>query len=223
MSFSTSSVSNSAIFSQSSLNSIQTQYDEELEQQELEAEKEKFAQMFEAHYNTTNMFIQTVQESVILKKANKQRMLKRKIRKLMRSSISSRKMVEILRKEESVNEMTQQNLFKYYPYYEGQYYGVDGNINQEIDNQDWQPKPVPIIKPNSSSIFSSLTLHSESQTNISNISNINDLNNNDINLNQMNNNIQINNTNNNCEGIVRKAFQQYDPNEQCYREQHQQQ
>ncbi|CAD8110589.1 unnamed protein product [Paramecium sonneborni] len=223
MSSSTSSVSNSGLFSQSTLNSIQTYYDIELEQEELEAEKEIFAQMFEVNYNTTNLSIQVMEESFILRKTNKLRMLKRKLHKLMRVQKSGRKVVEIQRKEEAQIGIRQFNQFKYYENQEGQYYDVGGNKNQNINNFNYQAMKEPIIKPDISIISSISTQHSASQPNIYNINDINNIKNTniDININLINNNDQINNTNNDqCEGIVQNAFEQHDPNEQF--QQHQQ-
>ncbi|CAK93989.1 unnamed protein product (macronuclear) [Paramecium tetraurelia] len=220
MSFTNSSASNSLLFSQTSINYIQTHFDEELELQELEAEKEIFAQMFQTHYNTTNMFIQTVQESDILKQTKKLRILKRKLRKLMRSQISRRRGMNSQRQGESLSGMTASNQSQYYPYYEGPYYG---NSHQETDNSDIKSIPEPIINPDISIISSSSTLHSSSQTKKTDVNNVEVQKIADNNSNIIKNNNNINTTNNQCEGIVKRAFQQYDPNEQCQWFQHQQQ
>ncbi|CAD8203649.1 unnamed protein product [Paramecium octaurelia] len=218
MSFSTSSISNSTLSSQTSFQYIQTFSDEELE---LEAEKEIFAQMFEAHYNTTSMIIQTVQESVVFKKTKKLRILKRKLRKLMRDQQRRQREAESQGQEGSFSGTTRLNQFKYYPYYEGQYFGDEENKHEDIENSVQQPIPEPIINPDISIMSMSSTQHSTSLTNLNNEIDVEIQQN--TNLNQNNNKNQINNANNQNEGIVKQAIKQYDPNELHQRLQHQQQ
>ncbi|CAK60064.1 unnamed protein product (macronuclear) [Paramecium tetraurelia] len=218
MSFSTSSISNSTLSSQTSFQYIQTFSDEELE---LEAEKEIFAQMFEAHYNTTSMIIQTVQESVVFKKTKKLRILKRKLRKLMREQQRRQKGAGSQGQEGSFSGTTQLNQFKYYPYYEGQYQEDEENKHEDIENSVWQPIPEPIINTDFSIMSMSSTQHSSSITNLNNVINVEIQKN--TNINQNNNTNQINNASNQSEGVVKQAIKQYDPNEEYQRLQHQQQ
>ncbi|CAD8097480.1 unnamed protein product [Paramecium primaurelia] len=216
MSFSNSSISMSTSISQSSLQQIQHCYDEELELQELEAQKEIFAQMFEANYNTTSMLIETVQESVVFNKSKKLRILKRKLRKLIRNQIRRRRGVGNYIQEMSLVGTTQLNQFKYYPDYEGQYYGVKGNKHLDNENSDLEPRPEPIINPDNSFISLSSTQYISSQISLNNVIDVDvtqNINNN--NINQNNNNNQINNTNNHCDGIMKNAYEQYDPNDSC--------
>ncbi|CAD8203185.1 unnamed protein product [Paramecium pentaurelia] len=205
MSFSNSSISKSTSISQSSLQQIQLCYDEELELQELQAQKEIFAQMFEANYNTTSMLIETVQESVVFNKSKKLRILKRKLRKLIRNQIRRRRELGNYIQEVSLVGTTQLNQFKYYPDYEGQYYGVKGNKPLDNENSDLQPRPEPIINPD---ITSQISLN-----NVIDVDETQNINNNNINQNKNNN--QINNTNNQCDGIMKNAYEQYDPNDSC--------
>ncbi|CAD8189719.1 unnamed protein product [Paramecium pentaurelia] len=154
MSFNNSSANNSSFFSQTSLKYIETYYDEELEQQELEEEKQIFAQMFQTHYNTTSLFIQTVQESDISKQTKKLRILKRKLRKLMRKQISRGSVVKDQGQGGSNSTMTQLNQSKNYPDNEGPDNGIIGNNYQKTDNQENTIILEPIINPDIISISS---------------------------------------------------------------------
>ncbi|CAD8201784.1 unnamed protein product [Paramecium octaurelia] len=168
-----------------------------------------------SYFKVTNL-----EKFTFIRQTKKLRILKRKLRKLMRSQISRRRGMNGQWQGGSLSGMTASNQSQYYPYQEGPSYG---NSHQETDNSDVKSIPEPIIIPDISIISSSSTLHSSSQTRTADVNNVDVQKITDNNSNITKNNNNINTTNNQCEGIVKRAFQQYDPNEQCQWFQHQQQ